>query len=114
MSKCPRCGYHGPNREFKGFIKLWEFDPATNIRTGVNWGESKLLEIQAEFANGEHEGMEVVVAREGEFDHSGKLTKWPTDDVVVTSSHDWQRKADVRKNVLAWFGTHAEIKRRWS
>lgn len=114
MSKCPQCGYQGADREFKEFSKMWEIDAETKIRTGVSWNFSAFIAVSAAFAAGRHAGMEIVIAREGEFDYEGKLIVGAAGDIVITSSDDWQRKNDIEKNVLEWFGTWTEIRNRWS
>lgn len=113
MSKCPQCGYHGQDYKFKESAKLWEIDIETGVRTGDSWQLNMFISISTAFAAGNHRGMEIVVAHAGEFDHQGKLTRYSTGDVVITSSDDWQRKGDIAKNVLEWFGTWTEIRDRW-
>ena len=112
MSRCPQCGYQGTEHEFKEFNKMWEIDIETGVRTGDNWLFDMFIAISASFAAGRHKGMEIVIAQDGEFDHQGKLTRGYDSDVVITSSDDWQRKSDIAKNVLGWFGTWTEIRRR--
>ena len=112
MSKCPKCGYWGQDHEFSEHPHVWQIDSETKMRIR-KYKEDQLLELMKEFADGKHAGTDIIMARESDFDSTGRLTRGYFNGLIITSSHSGSKMSAASNNMLEWFGTYTEMRRRW-